>query len=89
MFEKLNTLWNNCVSKGRNYITSYRDGDPLIIKKNVNISLSCFRKSAPDKNIFNISASGEPEVNLLDAVMFFTLLASVVSIICMISDAKK
>ena len=85
MFEKCMMMWDNCVNNGKNFLNSYRDGDPIIMKKSVNISLSSFRKSAPDKKIFNIAVSGEPETTLIDAILFFGLIAMGLYIVGVIS----
>lgn len=85
MFVKLKQMWDTCVNNGRNFITSYRNGDPLMVKKNINCSVSMYKRSAPDKPWLNVAVTGEPEMNLLDIIMLAGLITSGISIICMIS----
>ena len=87
MFEKCMIMWDNCVNNVKNFFNSYRNGDPIIMKKSLNCSLSFFKKSTPDKNIFNISVSGEPEATLIDAIVFMGLVTAGLSVIGLISRA--
>lgn len=87
MYEKLKTMWTNCINNSRNFVTSYRNGDPLIIKKNINFNTSLFKRSAPDKPWCNVTVTGEPEMNILDIAMLAGLIISGISMICMVSKA--
>ena len=86
MLEKLSTMWNNCVNKGRNFMDSYRSGDPLIVKKDVNIGLSFFKKSNPDKKLLNLSVSGEPETTVLDLTICIVLVTMLIASLGLLSD---
>ena len=65
---------------------SYRSGDPLMIKKSVNINLSFFKKSNPDKKILNLSASGEPETTVLDLTICIVLVTMLIASLGLLSD---
>ena len=89
MFEKFITVWDNCVNNVNDFFTSYRSGDPIMIKKNVNINLSLFKRSDPDKKIMGITVEGEPETTLMDAIVFLGIVTACVSIVGLISRAFK
>lgn len=87
MFEKFKVWWTNCINNSKTFITTYRNGDPLIVKKNMNTTVSMFKRSAPDKPWFNINVTGDPEMNILDLAILVGAVVSGLSIICLMSKA--
>lgn len=78
---KIQGFFNNI----RNKVTAYRECDPVIIKKSVNINLASFRQSAPDKPYIDLTVKGEPQATIADMLVFTFGAFAVVSTVWLIS----
>lgn len=84
MLNEIKTSLTKFINNIKNFVTNYRNGDPLMIKKSTNITVTSFKRSTPDQPLFNLSISGAPEMNILDIAMLIGIVMTSITALGMI-----
>lgn len=84
MLNEIKTSLTNFINNSKNFVTNYRNGDPLMIKKSINITMTSFKRSTPDQPLLNVSVSGAPEMNILDIAMLIGIVMTSITVLSML-----